>query len=214
MKSDDIVVLLIILCTFGIDLDSNISPKSAVAQDVFELASNEGMVAIQSVDENIPTEEQIIPSEICACKGNKYLVMPDGMKTQCPCGGNCTCSKINENSTGALPNTAEKSSIPQKQIVWLTAEWCGPCQLFEKGDKNQKIESQAKILRDLGWGVDEKETSYVRKIDVDKFPELAAKLGKGRGLPTFLLLENDVEKGVIVGYTSAEKLTNMYYGRK
>lgn len=200
MKNDDLIVIFIVIMVFIFTSKSS----DVQAVDVYTLMTSEGMVAYSTLD--ISKEETISPVELCQCNGNKYIKSGDGlMKVKCPCGDSCNCKK----TTGSYP---QKSIIPSKQIIKIGAEWCGPCVAWD-GTTKDNIESPGEELARKGWGVDEKETSYIRKIDVDKQPELAAKYLKGRALPTFILLENGVETKSIVGFTSALSITNMYYGK-
>lgn len=216
MNNNDLFVIILIVCSFSINLD-DIVPTKVEAQDTFFLAASEGMVAMQVADTSTP--EQVVPQDLCKCAGKGYIQFPDGNKTKCQCGDNCNCKKTNDNSTGSKPDFSKEfaeeaskvSRKPDKQIVWLTAKWCGPCQSFE-GNPSDNTLSPAEELRKGGWGVDDNEFSHMRKVDVDEHPDMYKNLGKSRPLPLFLLLNKNEEVKSIVGYTSAKNITDMYYG--
>jgi thioredoxin 1 len=77
-----------------------------------------------------------------------------------------------------------------KKLLWFTAPWCRPC-------KNMVpvIDELQDDLPDLA----------IEKIDVEALPSLAEERGV-RGLPTFILVENEREAGRIAGATGKDKL--------
>jgi thioredoxin 1 len=78
-----------------------------------------------------------------------------------------------------------------KQILYFSAEWCGPCKML--GPIMQSIAGQI---------------SY-QKIDVDNDRELSIKYGV-RNIPTLVLVENGEEKGRLVGAHPKEKILEFY----
>lgn len=81
-------------------------------------------------------------------------------------------------------NVKQVRAIKGRQMLYFTATWCAPCHKFEK--------NEAPELRKLGWGVDDKETSYIRKVDIDQHPELTKKF-KIPFAPCFVLIEDGQE---------------------
>lgn len=77
------------------------------------------------------------------------------------------------------------------ELVDVFATWCGPCRMMEP------------ILKSFG---DKNPNVIITKIDSDENPEICKKYGI-RGVPTFILLQNDVEVWRKVGSISESMLT-------
>ena len=69
-------------------------------------------------------------------------------------------------------------------LVDFWAPWCGPCKM------------QSPILEKVAAEIGEKAT--IAKVNVDEFPELAAKYGI-RSIPTLILLKDGENKQQFVG---------------
>lgn len=87
--------------------------------------------------------------------------------------------KLSSDSFDALIND---SKLPQ--VVYLTAVWCQPC----------------KMLRPVLEGVSETFKGQVEfvKVDIDEYPEIAAKF-EVRSVPTLVRLVEGIETTRIVG---------------
>jgi thiol-disulfide isomerase/thioredoxin len=145
----------------------------------------------------------------------------DTDSTYCNCVkvyGKCNCvkrsspnSKLSSSSSDDREPVASALMdsfpfLPDKQVVWFTASWCGPCQIF----KNNEVPK----LKDQQWRVSEDKNAHIKIIDVDKHSGLYEKYGGGRGLPTFILFVNKQEVASIVGLTTAAKVASMYNKEK
>jgi thiol-disulfide isomerase/thioredoxin len=91
----------------------------------------------------------------------------------------------------------------EKQILFFTSKTCGPCQRF--------LREQAPELISKNWGVNEKEDSLIRVVDVDENPELFNKYKSQDAVPTFCLVKNGVKVKDLVGYRTAKDLTDLWY---
>mgnify|MGYP004625797001 CR=1 FL=1 len=88
-----------------------------------------------------------------------------------------------------LNNDFEKEIKDKKILVDFYASWCGPCRMLT--EVLESIEDKIDIL----------------KVDVDKFPEIAAEYGV-RSIPNLILFENNQVVKNQVGYLNEEELLN------
>ena len=141
----------------------------------------------------------------------------DTDNTYCDCintYGKCNCVKRSSPNPKLSSNSSDDRVpvasavvdpfpfLPDKQMVWFTASWCGPCQRF-KGNEVPK-------LKDRGWRVSEDKNAHIKIIDVDKHSDLYEKYGDGRSLPTFILFVDKQEVASITGLPTANEVANMY----
>ncbi len=88
-----------------------------------------------------------------------------------------------------LNNDFEKEIKDKKILVDFYASWCGPCRMLT--EVLESIEDKIDIL----------------KVDVDKFPEIAAEYGV-MSIPNLILFENNQVVKNQVGYLNEEELLN------
>lgn len=88
-----------------------------------------------------------------------------------------------------LENDFEKEIKNKKILVDFYASWCGPCRMLT--EVLESIEDKIEIL----------------KVDVDKFPEIAAEYGV-MSIPNLILFENNQVVKNQVGYLNEEELLN------
>lgn len=86
-----------------------------------------------------------------------------------------------------LSNDFEKEIKDKKILVDFYASWCGPCRMLT--EVLESIENEIDIL----------------KVDVDKFPEIAAEYGV-MSIPNLILFENNQVVKNQVGYLNKEEL--------
>lgn len=189
MKPEQIVLILAIGFLF---LEP--PPQPVVANTTpFVAYENEGMVAVQKNDTKFeqPTPEK----KECTCKGTGFVLSPDGIqRIKCPCV-KCECKR-----TGQVE---ESPKVLEKQILFFTSKTCAPCQRF--------LREQAPELISKNWGVNEKEDSLIRVVDVDENPELFNKYKSQDAVPTFCLLKNGEKVKDLVGYRIAKDITDLWY---
>lgn len=80
-----------------------------------------------------------------------------------------------------------------KTVKRFTASWCGPCKMLAKN--LESIETEVPI----------------EVVDIDENLEVAAKYGI-RGVPTLVMVENDVETKRLVGMKSLKELEEWING--
>ena len=80
-----------------------------------------------------------------------------------------------------------------KQILYFSAEWCGPCK--QLGPTMEGLRNQINYT----------------KIDVDQDQESSIKYGV-RNIPTLILLENGEVKNKLVGNQTVQSIMSFYNG--
>ena len=76
-----------------------------------------------------------------------------------------------------------------KKVLKFSATWCGPCKML------------AKTLQTVNTDVE------IEEVDINQNEELTAQY-RVRGVPTLVMLEDDVEVKRVVGVKSKEELEN------
>jgi thioredoxin 1 len=80
-----------------------------------------------------------------------------------------------------------------KKVLRFTASWCGPCKMLAKNLESVKTELPIEV------------------VDIDVYTELATEYGI-RGVPTLVMVEDDVEKKRLVGMKSLKELEDWING--
>lgn len=84
-----------------------------------------------------------------------------------------------------------------KTVYYFTAEWCQPCKktrpIVEQLNRDQVV---------AGFQI----------IDVDVNPELVKNFGI-KSVPTFIMFDNGIELGRLIGGQTKEQLENFIYGK-
>lgn len=196
------ILTLIIVLFLAIDM-----PTTQLKQvETYDILAAEGVVAVVTIlnmDKSSPSPSPLPETKTCECDGTG-VIKPDGVVTiPCPCGTNCKCLKK------TLDTIKQEKTKSIKQIYYFTGKYCLPCRAF---DRDQTPDLIAK-----GWGVNDNEKSYIRKLDVEQYKDLYNKYGQDRGIPLFILIEDGKEIDAIVGYDSVKKMpssldiANMFY---
>ena len=79
-----------------------------------------------------------------------------------------------------------------KKILYFSAIWCGPCRMMNT------------IIDEL-----KQDHIPIEKLDVDTNSEKVKKYGV-RSIPTFILLNDDIEGGRLIGGQSKNNLLTFY----
>ena len=81
----------------------------------------------------------------------------------------------------------------KKEILYFSAEWCGPCKTL--APRMERLSNQINY----------------RKIDVDNNRELSSEFGV-RNIPTLILLQDGQAINRLVGLQSEQDILNFYNG--
>ena len=170
----------------------------------FDVELNEGYVAFIANEsgQKVPTPKPDPDPLKCPCKGTGDITHGDGHITPCPYHQK---SDKNEEEPPPYSDSSDDDPfpfLPDKQMVWFTASWCGPCQQFKYNEVPK--------LKSKGWKVSPDKNAHIRIVDVDEHRELYNKYGNGRGIPAFILFVDKQEVASIIGSTTAEEVSNMY----
>ena len=99
-------------------------------------------------------------------------------------------------------NLADKPKV--KQVLFFTANWCGPCQQWKRTELS-RFKANPK------WKVSEKSDAMIRIVDIDKASNKQLMFNKQtRVVPEFVLMVNGKYKSHKTGYQSAETVGRMY----
>lgn len=86
-----------------------------------------------------------------------------------------------------------KNNNMKKEILYFSAEWCGPCKTL--APRMERLSNQINY----------------RKIDVDQNQELSSEFGV-RNIPTLILIQDGEAINRLVGLQSEETILNFYNG--
>ena len=92
----------------------------------------------------------------------------------------------------ALRGTYFQNKNKMKELLYFSAQWCGPCRML--GPVMEELKSEGYT---------------VKKIDVDSNPELSQKFGI-RNIPTVILTINGIDSGRKVGSNPKQTYIDMY----
>ena len=192
MKTSTILVLVLLLITFV----PTFSLGSGSSEFSFDKAEAEGYVAfvVNTVEKKEDNNDQAGPDpdiNKCACKGTGSITHGDGHKTPCPYH-----SKKDDDTED------ETDLINEKQVIFFTAKWCGPCQQW-KSKEIPKLEKS-------GWKGSDQKNAMIRIMDVDKNKDFWNKHRVGGSVPQFLLFEKGKRTNELIGFHSATQVANMY----
>ena len=81
----------------------------------------------------------------------------------------------------------------KKEILYFSAEWCGPCKTL--APRMERLSNQINY----------------RKIDVDNNQELSSEFGV-RNIPTLILIQDGETINRLVGLQSEQDILNFYNG--
>ena len=81
----------------------------------------------------------------------------------------------------------------KKEILYFSAEWCGPCKTL--APRMERLSNQINY----------------RKIDVDQNQELSSEFGV-RNIPTLILIQDGEAINRLVGLQSEQDILNFYNG--
>jgi len=158
-------------------------------------------------------------------------VVPEVQTTSCRCEtgstfcncvatyGSCSCQKKTTRSepltridipTALLVDkkkdqTLSKDKKSTRQILCFTAPaWCGPCLAMQN-----EVHPH---LRESGWVIDTTKKSHIKLLDIDlpTNEPLYQSVGKGRGIPLYIMMIDGVEVDAIEGQTDSNTLAALW----
>ena len=195
-------VFLLMICSDKI-LSSSTEKKNKPPS--FDVELNEGYIAFiaNESEQKVPTPQPNPDPLKCPCKGTGDITHGDGHITPCPY--HQKSDKNEEEEPQPYSDSSDDDPfpfLPDKQMVWFTASWCGPCQQFKYNEVPK--------LKDKGWRVSSDKNAHIKIVDIDDHRELYDKYGNGRGIPAFILFVDKQEVASIIGSTTAEEVSHMY----
>jgi len=191
MKTSTILVLVLLLITFV----PNFSLNNTSSEFSYDKAEAEGYVAFvaNSVKKKDNNNEVGPDPDInkCACKGTGSITHGDGHTTPCPYH-----SKKDDDTED------ETDLMNKKQVIFFTAKWCAPCQVFKQ--------TQIPKLEKSGWKISDKKDAMIRIIDIDEHKDFWNKHKISSSVPCFLLFEKGKRTNHLTGLQTATAVANMY----
>jgi thiol-disulfide isomerase/thioredoxin len=192
MKKGTILILLLLIVTFI----PNLSLGGGSSEFSFDKAEAEGYVAFvinekvsSSIDIDDTDKKSPDPDiDKCACEGTGVITHGDGHKTPCP--------------YHSQKDDDEEDLMQKKQVIFFTAKWCVPCQLFKS--------AQIPKLKKSGWKISDKKDAQIRIVDIDKNKEFWNKYKINNSVPSFLLFEKGKMTDSLSGLKTATQIANMY----
>lgn len=125
---------------------------------------------------------EVTGEHVAARSRGEATVSPTQEVDDCPCGPDCKCPD---------PMVCKNGDCKKNYVVFLSAEWCRPC---------QRMYPRITELREAGYIV------YV--FDVDKFPKASEKFAV-KSLPTTVVMDQGKETHRFVGVVAVEKITSV-----
>jgi len=191
MKTSTILVLVLLLITFV----PNFSLNNMSSEFSYDKAEAEGYVAFvaNTVKKKENNNEAGPNPDInkCACKGTGSITHGDGHKTPCPYH-----SKKDDDTED------ETDLINKKQIIFFTAKWCAPCQVFKK--------IEIPKLEKSGWKISDKKDAMIRIMDIDEHKDFWNEHKINSSVPCFILFEKGKMTNHLTGLQTATAVANMY----
>lgn len=176
--------------------------SQAITLNEFDAHRFEGFVAC--VVNNSDTKPAPVPQPNvnvpgCTCGGTGKVKTGDGLHdTECPCGPNCTCNKVNVD-----PEVKTKAV----QIYYFGSKNCGPCQKVKK-DVFPRLEKRGWKIAEEGSGQD----AHIVTFDLDKKPEMHEKYNI-ENIPVFIRMVDGKEVERREGYMSPREVAKFYEGK-
>lgn len=200
------VILIIVLFLLSVVPFPNIELNNSSPAFSFDETENEGYVAYiaNSQAEQSNEESDKSPNSDaakCPCKGSGQITHGDGHQTPCP-------YHSKQEQPEAKGKETEKEEIKEldrfktKQIIWLTAKWCKPCEQFKTTEVPQ--------LEACKWLIENSKEAHIRIIDIDENPELYERYGNSKGIPQFILFEKGKIIEYKIGFCFAKEISDMW----
>ena len=191
MKTSTILVLILLLITFV----PNFSLNNTSSEFSYDKAEAEGYVAFvaNSVKKKDNNNEVGPDPDVnkCACKGTGSITHGDGHKTPCPYH-----SKKDDDTED------ETDLINKKQVIFFTAKWCAPCQVFKSVELPK--------LKKSGWKISDGKDAMIRIMDIDEHRDFWNEHKVNGSVPCFILFEKGKRTNYLTGLQTATAVANMY----
>lgn len=165
----------------------------------FETYTAEASVAyiINASDTKVKPNPQPSPVPECECNGTGRVKTGDGINTtECPCGKGCSCKNKNT------------PTILNKRVLFFTdRSHCAPCKRTEK--------KTFPLLKDKGWKIGVEDTNIIQIIDntANNAALFQSYDIQARGVPTFILLENEKVVRINTGFMTCKEFGIFFYGK-